>query len=89
MGFPLSPDTVERLLPFIRHTLPWRVVLDDTGGPFTGWPSIEANEEYDSAIIHRAGFSQEHWHGLSQRDAIAAARLICALVNSLVDRENA
>ena len=70
-----------------QHTPgPWRVILDDTGGPFTGWPSVDASEELDCSIVHRAGFKQEYWGDLSQREAIANARLIAAapcLIESL------
>ena len=62
-----------------QHTPgPWRVILDDTGGPFTGWPSVSASDQLDCSIVHRAGFKQEYWGDLSQREAIANARLIAA-----------
>ena len=62
-----------------QHTPgPWRVILDDTGGQFTGWPSVSASDELDCSIVHRAGFKQEYWGDLSQREAIANARLIAA-----------
>lgn len=62
-----------------KHTPgPWNVLFDDTGGPFTGWPSVEASDELDCSIVHRAGFKQEYWGDLSQREAIANARLIAA-----------
>ena len=62
-----------------KHTPgPWRVILDDTGGEFSGWPSVEAPEEIDTAIVHRAGFHQRYWGDLSQRECIANARLIAA-----------
>ena len=57
---------------------PWHIRIDDTGGPFTGWPSVEAAEDLDCSIIHRAGFKQEFWGELSQREAVANARLIAA-----------
>ena len=57
---------------------PWRVILDDTGGPFTGWPSVVASEELDCTIIHEYGFKQEFWGELSQRESIANARLIAS-----------
>ena len=67
-----------------KHTKgPWHVVLDDTGGPFTGWPSVEAPEDVDTAIVHRAGFNQEHWGDLSQRECVANARLIAEAPNLL------
>jgi len=62
-----------------QHTPgPWRVIIDDTGGSFTGWPSVSASDELDCSIVHRAGFKQEYWGDLSQREAIANARLIAS-----------
>lgn len=57
---------------------PWRVILDDTGGEYTGWPSIVGSEEVDAAIVHRAGFKQEFWGDLSQRECIANAHLMAS-----------
>ena len=57
---------------------PWQVIRDDTGGPFTGWPSVVAPEDVDRSVVHRAGFKQEYWGDWSQREAIANARLIAA-----------
>jgi hypothetical protein len=57
---------------------PWRVVIDDTGGPFTGFPYILAPDEIESAVVHRAGFKQEFWGELSMRECVANARLIAA-----------
>lgn len=72
----------------MKHTPgPWHVRLDDTGGPFTGWPSVDAAEELDCTIVHRAGFKQEFWGELSQREAIANARLIAAAPDLLAIAE--
>lgn len=63
----------------VKHTPgPWSIVIDDTGGEFTGWPSIVASPEIDCSVIHRAGFKQKFWGDLSQRECIANARLIAA-----------
>lgn len=62
----------------ILTTAPWRVLIDDTGDEFSGYPSIQAPEELDIAIVHRAGFKQEFWGDLSQADAVAAAHLMSA-----------
>jgi hypothetical protein len=74
-----------------KHTLgPWRVIIDDTGGSFTGWPSVSASDELDCSIVHRAGFKQEYWGDLSQREAIANAHLIAAapdLLEALINLE--
>lgn len=66
---------------------PWRVIIDDTGGPFSGWPSIEAPEDVDASVIHRAGFKQEYWGDWSQREAVANAHLIAAAPELLVALE--
>jgi len=55
---------------------PWHVVIDDTGGPYSCWPSIYAPEKADLTIIHRAGFKQEFWGDLNIRITLANARLI-------------
>lgn len=57
---------------------PWHVTIDDTGGPFTMWPSIGAADEIDATIVHRAGFKQEHWGNLSLKEATANAHLMAA-----------
>ena len=81
--------TTEPLLYPPQHTPgPWRVIIDDTGGSFTGWPSVSASESLDCSIVHRAGFKQEYWGDLSQREAIANARLIAAapdLLEALIE----
>lgn len=62
-----------------KHTPgPWRVIIDDTGGPFSGWPSVEAPDEIDAAVVLRAGFAQEFNQPFSQREALANAHLIAA-----------
>ena len=53
----------------------WDVLLDDTGGEFTGWPSIWC-EDADVSIVHRAGFKHHYWGDMSQRDAIVHAHLL-------------
>lgn len=57
---------------------PWAVSIDDTGGNFSGWPSVQAAPERDVSVVHRAGFKQEFWGDLSQRECLANARLIAA-----------
>jgi hypothetical protein len=73
----MTTDVMTRL----AYTFPWRVVIDDTGGEFSGWPSIAAAPDADMAIVHLHGFKQEFWGDLSQRDAIAVAQLIVDLAN--------
>ena len=55
---------------------PWEMIVDDTGGQFSGWPSVVAPEDVDATVVHRAGFKQEFWGDWSQRQALANARLI-------------
>lgn len=57
---------------------PWSVILDDTGGEFTGWPSITAPDEIDVTVVHRAGFKQTYWGDTDQKTAIANATLMAA-----------
>jgi hypothetical protein len=64
---------------------PWTVFCDDTGGEFTGWPSVQAPEYLDTAVVHRAGFRQKYWGDLSQRECIANARLISAAPELLAE----
>ena len=55
---------------------PWNVDIDDTGGPFTLWPSVDGPEDADETIIHRAGFKQEFWEANSLRRCKANAEFI-------------
>ena len=74
-----------------KHTKgPWRVCVDDTGGQYSGWPSIAASEELDTTVIHRAGFHHEFWDwhpGLPE--ALANAHLIAAAPDLLEALEDA
>ena len=54
---------------------PWDLVIDDTGGEFTNWPSVEADHE-DASVVHRAGFKQRHWGDWSCRQANRNATFI-------------
>ena len=56
---------------------PWEKGVDDTGGPFTGWPSVVAPSA-DISVVHRAGFKQEYWGDLSRQQANANADFIAA-----------
>ncbi len=58
----------------------WRVVIDDTGGPFSGWPSVWSDEE-DRSVLHRAGFTQEFWDGPSLHEAKQIAQLVADFMN--------
>lgn len=59
----------------------WRVVIDDTGGPFPGWPSVCSAEE-DRCILHEYGFIQEFWSGPSLHEAKQIAQLVADYMNS-------
>jgi len=63
-----------------KHTPgPWRVILDDTGGPFSGRPSVVSSDEIDCGIVHGDGFTQTHWRSArGDREIHANARLIAA-----------
>ncbi len=63
----------------------WKVCIDDTGGPFSGWPSVSSDIE-DRTILHRAGFVQEHWgclhgDGPSLKEALAIAQIVADYMN--------
>jgi hypothetical protein len=64
----------------MKHARDWRVVIDDTGGPFSGWPSVWSDEE-DRTVLHRAGFKQEFWDGPSLQEAKAIAQLVADFMN--------
>lgn len=59
----------------------WTVVIDDTGGPFSGWPSVSSEEE-DRCILHTKGFIQEYWNGPSQHEAKLIAQVVADFMNS-------
>lgn len=59
----------------------WRVVIDDSGGPTSGWPSVSSDEE-DRCILHTHGFKQEFWDGPSLHEAKEIAKLVAAYMNS-------
>lgn len=66
----------------LKQLTPVRVIVDDTGGPFSGWPSIVARDDADMTLVHRAGFKQEHWGDLTQAQAVALAHEISEAINS-------
>lgn len=69
------------MLDFLKSFCPVRVCIDDSGGEFTGWPSLEGKEGSDTTLIHRAGFKQEFFGDLSQRQAVELAHEIARLLN--------
>lgn len=69
------------MLDFLKVLCPVRVSIDDSGDEFTGWPSIEGNEGSDMTLIHRAGFKQEFFGDLSQKQAVALAHELVRIIN--------
>ncbi len=59
----------------------WKVVIDDTGGPFTGWPCVWSDSE-DRAVLHQNGFIQEFWSGPSLKEANDIAALVADYMNN-------
>lgn len=76
-----------------HSSLPWRVVVDDTGDPITGgYPSICGPEPLDEMIIHWEGFHHKYWDFHPNKPTqVANAQLIVAAVNQhhslLAERE--
>lgn len=64
-----------------KHTPgPWELVIDDTGGPQSGWPLvIVAADDDDKSVVRTGGQWPYEWDAaMSQREAVANARLIAA-----------
>ena len=59
----------------------WKVIIDDTGGEFTGWPSVTSELE-DRTILHRAGFIHNFWDGPSKKEAIEIANVVAQYMNN-------
>lgn len=62
-----------------KHTpRPWRVIIDDTGGPNSGWPlCISADDDEDKTVVRQGGQWPYEWDAaMSQREAVANAHLI-------------
>jgi hypothetical protein len=59
---------------------PWRSIIDDTGGQWSGWPlCITAENEDDKSIVRTGGQWPYEWDAAtSQREAVANARLIAS-----------
>jgi hypothetical protein len=58
----------------------WRVIIDDTGGIQSGWPSVWSDEE-DRSVIHTDGFFQQYWQGPTKKEAIEIAHLVADFMN--------
>jgi hypothetical protein len=64
-----------------KHTPgPWRSIIDDTGGQWSGWPlCITAENEDDKTVVRTGGQWPYEWDAAtSQREAVANARLIAS-----------
>lgn len=59
----------------------WRVVIDDTGGPFSGWPYVVSDIE-DRCILHQYGFIQPYWNGPSLHEALEIAQVVADFMNN-------
>jgi hypothetical protein len=59
---------------------PWRSIIDDTGGQWSGWPLCIVSENGDDKSVVRTGgqWPYEWDAATSQREAVANARLIAA-----------
>ena len=62
----------------------WEVIINDTGGPFSGWPSVCSKTE-DRTILHQKGFIQSYWpvggDGPTLREAKAIAQAVADFMN--------
>lgn len=59
----------------------WRVIIDDTGGPTSGWPCVWSDSE-DRSVIHTNGFKQEFWDGPTKKEAMEIAHLVSNYMNN-------
>jgi hypothetical protein len=58
----------------------WRSILDDTGGPMSGWPlCIVAAGDDDRTVVRTGGMWPYEWDAkVSQHEAVATAAFIAA-----------
>jgi hypothetical protein len=64
-----------------KHTPgPWRSIIDDSGGQWSGWPlCVVAVDDPDRDVVRPGGQWPYDWGpATSQREAVANARLIAA-----------
>ncbi len=59
----------------------WRIVIDDTGGPESGWPNVWSDSE-DRSVLHQSGFHQEFWDGPTRQEALLIAQLVADYMNA-------
>lgn len=75
----------------VKHTpRPWRLVIDDTGGQWSGWPlCVCPVSDDDRTIVRTGGMWPYEWDAAtSQREAVANARLIAAAPDLLEAGQN-
>lgn len=60
----------------------WRVIIDDTGGTFSGWPSVWSDTA-DYSAIHQNGFTQKYWTGPNLNLAKKIARVVADYLNEI------
>ena len=76
-----------------KHTPgPWRLFIDDTGGQWSGWPlCIDSANDEEKTVVRTGGQWPYEWDSaMSQREALANARLIAAapeLLEALIEME--
>jgi hypothetical protein len=63
-----------------KHTPgPWKVFICDDGGQWSGWPLSIFTDDTERTIVRPGGFYPYEWdRGVSEREAVANARLIAA-----------
>lgn len=58
---------------------PWRVFICDDGGKWNGWPLSIYTDDPKRTVCRPGGIYPHDWkHSISQREAVANARLIAA-----------
>jgi hypothetical protein len=59
---------------------PWRCVIDDTGGQWSGWPlCIVPESDNDRSVVRPGGMWPYEWDAkVSQHESVATANLIAA-----------
>lgn len=65
----------------MKKTKDWRVVIDDSGGPFSGWPYVWSDTE-DRSVLHQYGFAHYHWEGPTKIEALEIAHLVANYMNN-------
>ena len=74
-----TPDELERLARAATPG-PWRSVIDDTGGQWSGWPlCIVPENDDDRSVVRTGGLWPYEWDAkVSQHEAVSTAAFIAA-----------